>query len=227
MSVNGRGSYPNRDKDTSRNSAKSTQSTRKHPEALELSHATAKTHDYEAGGLVSPRKEKISPSTPSSTASDPVQRLHSRGTLSSNSSAPSPPGSAGHDPRSSSSSPRKSKQEGGALPRSDRNSQPYNHHESELLSPKFNSKPERTLIQDQKLGTAGSSTGMVLARNIKQTMRGDTFVHCYRINESSRDRQVSSKDAADKIQEGPIGSLIRSTSDQAHVGFLTDYRTYL
>jgi len=207
MSANGRGSHPNRSKDISRDSATLPHSPRKDQKAPDLSHATTKLQCYEADGLASPRKEKISPSTAPSTASGTAQtspRHDSRSTLASTSTAPSAPDSEGRGPKSSSSSPRAPKDKGGVLPLSPKVSQPYRHDESDLVSPKFSSKQGRTLMQGPKLGTAGSSTGMVLARNTKQTMRSDTFVHCYRINDSSRDRQHSSKDATDPMQEGPV-----------------------
>jgi len=230
MSANGRGSHPNRSKDISRDSATFPHSPRIDQKAPDLSHATTKLQRYEADGLASPRKKKISPSTAPSTASGTAQtspRHDSRSTLASTSTAPSPPDSEGRGPKSSSSSPRTPKDKSGVLPLSPKVSQPYRHDESDLVSPKFSSKQGRTLMQGPKLGTAGSSTGMVLARNTKQTMRSDTFVHCYRINDSSRDRQHGSKDATDPMQEGPVRSLIHSISELAQVGVLTDYRTYL
>jgi len=230
MSANGRGSHPNRSKYISRDSATLPHSPRKDEKAPDLSHATTKLQRYEADELASPRKEKIPPSTAPSTASGTAQtspRHDSRSTLASTSTAPSPPDSEGRGPKSSSSSPRTPKDKGGVLPLSPKVSQPYRHDESDLVSPKFSSKQGRTLMQGPKLGTAGSSTGMVLARNTKQTMSSDTFVHCYRINDSSGDRQHNSKDATDPMQEGPVRSLIRSISDLAQVGVLTDYRTYL
>ncbi len=230
MSANGRGSHPNRSKDISRDSAKFPHSPRIDQKAPDLSHTTTKLQRYEADGLASPRKEKISPSTAPCTAPGTAQtspRHDSRSTLASTSTAPSPPDSEGRGPKSSSSSPRTPKDKGGVLPLPPKVSQTYRYDESDLVSPKFSSKPGRTSMQGPKLGTAGSSTGMVLARNTKQTMRSDTFVHCYRINDSSRDRQHSSKDATDPMQEGPVRSLIHSIPDLAQVGVLTDYRTYL
>ena len=228
MSSIRRGSQSNRTKDASRDSATLSHSLKKDPKAPDVSYEIEKVQQHETGGLPASRKEKGSPSTASLTAHRTAQtspRGDSRSTLGSSDRLP--PISEDRDRKSPSHSPRTPKDKGGALPLSAQGPQPYRHHQSDLASPKFSSKPDPTLVQDQKLGTAGSSTDMVLARNVKQTMGSDTFVHCYRINESSRDRQLSSKDAADTVREGPVRSLIHSTSGLAQVGVLTDYRTYL
>jgi len=230
VSTNGRGSHSHRSKDISRDSAKLPHSPRKDQKGPELSLATSKLQDHEVGGLASPRKEKISPSTASSTASGTAQtspRRNPRTTLASNSTAPSPPYSEGRGSKSSSSSPRTPKNQSGVLPLSPPVAPPHRYDESDTVSPRSSPKLGRTPVQSSKLGTAGSSTEMVLACNMKQTMPSNTFVHCYRINASSPNRQHSSKGEIDTMREGPIRRLIHSISDPAHVGVMTDYRNYL
>lgn len=228
MSSIRRGSQSNRAKDVSRDSATTPRSSRKDPKAPEVPYENGNVQPYETDGLTTSRNEKNSTLDAFSTASRTAQtspRGDSRSTLASTGPLSLIP--ENRDRKSSSNSPRTPKDKGGVLPLSSQVTQPYRHNESDLVSPKFSSKPGRSPVQGPKHNKSVSSTEMVLACNIKQTMHSGNFLHCYRINDSSRNRQGSSKDATDPSREGLVKNVIRSISATAQVGVMTDYQTYL
>lgn len=203
-------------------------SSRKDEKGREVPYENGNVQPYETNRLPASRNEQNTSLPVSNTASGTTQtspRGDSGSTLATTDRLPLI--SENRDRKSSSNSPRTPKDKGGVLPLLPQISEPYRHNESDLVSPKFSSKPGRSPAQGSKPNKAVSSTEMVLACNIKQMMHSGTFLHCYRINDSSRSRQGSSKDATDSSREGLVKNLIHSISDTAQVGVMTDYRTYL